>query len=217
MAKDTIVNFVLDETGSMQIIKEATINGVNEYFGTLRNTKGRVYLTLTQFNSNKVEVVHEHVIMSKVPDLNEETYRPDLFTPLYDAIGKTIKATQERIDKRKTKPAVLFVIMTDGLENASKEYTQGGIFKLIEEKTKDGWTFVFLGANQDSYVVAQSMGIPVRNAANFVPTGAGVAKGMSVMGASTSNYLDSGSQQTDSFIIDDGTNEEEEEVEVTPS
>jgi hypothetical protein len=200
MAKDTIVNFVLDETGSMQSIKQATINGVNEYFQMLRERKGRIYLTLTQFNSEKVEVVHAHVIMSKVPDLTDETYRPNNLTPLYDAVAKTIKATEERIAKRKTKPAVLCVIMSDGLENASKEWTRDGVFKLIEEKTAEGWTFAYLGANQDAYIVSESIGIARGSAMNFVATPAGVKGAMASVSQSTSDWMDTGSQPTSSFL-----------------
>lgn len=214
MAEGTIVNFVLDETGSMGVIKEATINGVNEYFQMLRERKGRVYLTLTQFNSEKVEVVHDHVIMSKVPDLTPETYQPDALTPLYDAIAATIKATEKRIAKRKSQPAVLCVIMTDGQENASKEYSRDAIFALIRDKTDEGWTFTYLGANQDSYAVARGVGIPIGNAANFVGDSAGVARGLAAVNQSTSEYLDSGSQQTSSFYASTDT---DEEAEATPT
>lgn len=212
MTKDTIVNFVLDETGSMLTVKAATISGFNEYLKSLRNAKGRVYFTLTQFNSEKIEVVHKSAAMKKVPDLTDETYQPCWNTPLYDAIAKTIEATEKRIKRRKTKPAVLCVIMTDGEENASKEWTREAIFKLIEKKTKrEGWTFAYLGANQDAYAVGFGIGIPVASSMHYPSDAQGVAVAMANVSESTSDYLAGGSVQTDSFFEPDTGVEEEED------
>lgn len=198
--KNTVVNFVLDETGSMLSVKVATISGFNEYLVGLKESKAKVWMTLTKFNSTKVEVVHDAVLVKDVPDLNEKTYVPEHLTPLYDAIGKTIRATEEALKKKRGKPAVLCVIMTDGLENASKEYTREGIFNLIEEKTKEGWTFAYLGANQDAYAVGESIGVARGSSLNFAGTPDGVAVATSAMAMATRSYLDSGSQQTADFF-----------------
>jgi hypothetical protein len=89
--KLTYVCFVLDETGSMQECKAATISGFNEYVQTLKQAAGAQYLLgLTKFNSTKVEVVYVPKPLAAVDDLTEETYQPDHLTPLYDAVGKTI-------------------------------------------------------------------------------------------------------------------------------
>jgi hypothetical protein len=164
MKKQTIksINFVLDETGSMLICKEATISGFNEYIDTLKNDKKVKYtMTLTRFNSAKIHIDYVNKRLEDVPQLTEDTYKPDNLTPLYDAIGQTIS----KVEKEKVSPKdVLFVIMTDGQENASKEYEQKTIFSLIKEKTSKGWTFAFLGANQDAYVEAGRIGVLAGNA-----------------------------------------------------
>jgi Mg-chelatase subunit ChlD len=212
--KDTIVNFVLDETGSMQSVKQATISGVNEYLESLRNQKGRVYLTLTQFNSEKIEVVHKSASVKKVPDLTDETYQPNWNTPLYDAIAETIQATEKRIKRRKNKPNVLCVIMTDGLENASKEWTRDAIFKLITEKTADGWTFAYLGANQDAFAVGQSIGIAKGSSMHYPSDARGVSIAMTSVSESTSDWMDSGGAQSSSFFTPDEDDEEEDSLTV---
>jgi hypothetical protein len=150
--------------------KETTMSGYNEYLKTLqKDDVGQNYLfTLTKFNSDKVEVIHDAVAVKDVPELTHETYDPGYTTPLYDAIGRTIKATEEKISKMRGKPAVLMVVLTDGLENASKEYSRDSVFKMISTKEKEGWTFAYLGANQDAYAEGVKIGIPKGNILNYV-------------------------------------------------
>ena len=161
----TLVAFLLDETGSMMSCKQATISGFNEYIQTLKNTKQDINFTLTKFNSLKSEVTHDCVALKDVKELNDQNYVPDNGTPLYDAIGSTIRMTEKNKDLKKRK--VLVIIQTDGEENASHEFTRDTICELIKEKEKAGWTFVFLGANIDSYKVANSIGVKASNTANY--------------------------------------------------
>lgn len=208
--KNTVVNFVLDETGSMQSVKEETISGFNAYIAKLvEEAKAKVWLTLTQFNSQKIEVVHNMVNIVDVHDLNAETYVPANYTPLYDAIGQTIRTTEEALKLKRGKPEVLCVIMTDGEENASKEWTKDRIFDLIKEKIEAGWTFAFLGADQDAYAVGAGMGIPKGSSVNYAGTREGTEKAMTTAAIATSNYLDSGSEQTSDFFenADDDPND----------
>ncbi len=199
--KTTIVNFVLDETGSMQVCWDATISGFNEYVGSLRKKKnGPVMLALTQFNSAKIETVFDHVPLKKVLDLNRDTYQPDNMTPLYDAIAHTIKKTEKRVKNYKKKPAVLCVIMTDGLENASKEYTRETLFDLVKEKEKDGWTFAYLGANQDAWRVGQSIGISQDSSITYNSSPKGTVRAMAAAAGATASYMSKASVQTDSFF-----------------
>ena len=159
--KTTHVSLLLDETGSMQSCLDATISGYNEYIGALARDKENKYLfTLTKFDSTHVTTVHDGVAIKQVPELNRDTYIPGQMTPLYDAIARGIKALGRKRN-------VLFVIITDGLENASKEYTQRGVFKMIKQKTEAGWSFVYLGANQDAYAVGGGLGIPRGNTARY--------------------------------------------------
>lgn len=157
------VNFVLDETGSMSVCREATISGFNEYISKLKQDQPKLKFTLTKFDSTKMEVVHKATPIKDVVELNQDTYVPGAMTPLYDAIATTVKAMES---DSKGKP-VLCIIMTDGEENASKEYTRDKIFALIKGKEKEGWTFIYLGANQDAWAVGQAIGLHKGNVMNY--------------------------------------------------
>lgn len=149
----TLVNFLLDETGSMSSIWNDTIKGFNQYVDGLKEQGNNVGMTLTLFNSSKVEVRFVDKPVAEVPHLNSETYRPNSGTPLYDAIGKTVA----ELEKKSPEGAVLFVIMTDGEENSSIEYSKEDILKLINRKQKEGWKFAYLGADADTWDGTQAM------------------------------------------------------------
>lgn len=197
--KKLLVNFVLDETGSMFSVKDATISGFNEYIGELKRRGENILFSLTQFNSEKVAVVHQSVPIADVPDLNADTYQPGYTTPLYDAVARTIKATDESVAAMKGKPNVLCVIQTDGLENASREYNLESVRKLIEEKTAAGWTFAFLGADQDAWVVGQSIGVPVASTMAYAGTPDGTKDAFAATATATARYAASGGAQSRSF------------------
>lgn len=159
----TSVIFLLDETGSMHAHYEETITGFNEYIQQLKKEKN-ISFTLTTFNSDTgVEVLYVDIPIARVKELTEETYKPNSTTPLYDAIGKTIKELDDRLKKKKSKPKVLFVIMTDGYENASKEYDIKAIKSLIKKKEGEDWSFIFMGINQDAWLNAKEFGFKSGN------------------------------------------------------
>ena len=156
----TFVSFVLDETGSMSSFKNTTIDGFNGYVKGLRDGGNEMYFTFTKFNSAKVEIVHDAIAIKDVKELNQETYLPSNYTPLYDAVGRTIRSVESKCGNDK----VIIAIMTDGEENASREYNQDTISRLIDEKKKAGWVFVFLGANQEAYLAGgEALGINRKN------------------------------------------------------
>jgi hypothetical protein len=179
----------------MLSVKAQTISGFNEYIESLKNdkTSKNAKFTLTKFNGAKVEIVHDGVDIEKVIPLTDATYLPDCLTPLYDAIGKTIQSI-------KSDGPVLIVIQTDGQENDSKEFTQRGIFDLIAEKKRKGWTFVFLGADMDAYAVSDSMGISKGNTANYA--GSQIGAVMRAVTTASINYTHSNSAQTENFFRD---------------
>ena len=177
MTKKVFVSFVLDETGSMSSCKAETISGYNEYIKALDRS---VRFTLTKFNSSKLKVVHDAVKIKNVPELTNETYVPDNMTPLYDAIAATIKSTE----KKAKKSPVLFVVMTDGHENASKEHDLKSVQALIAEKD---WTFVYLGANQDAWAVGTAMGIAGANTVSY--SASKTASTMSALGGASSRFV----------------------------
>lgn len=197
MAKNkTIVNFILDKSGSMGTVKDATISGFNEYIDTLKkDKKNRYEFTLTLFDTNVTKPVKAEPI-DKVPKLNKETYNPDGWTALYDAVCKTIKDV--RVSKG---DKAIAVIMTDGAENSSKEYTIQTMTKLIKEREKKGnWTFIYLGANQDAYAVGQNFGMAVGNITNFNATARGMGATMVTLANNTMMYAASNLSTTDSYF-----------------
>ena len=196
-SKKTLVIFLLDETGSMESYKEATINGFNEYLQSLKKDGKDTLFTLTRFNSDKIETPYSAVPISEVEELTDETYRPDAMTPLYDAIAKTVRKTEEALKGKRSKPKILFVIQTDGLENASREHDRKAIFQMIEAKKAEKWMFVYLGADQDAWDVGTSIGIPGSNTMNY--TGAKTREAFAVAAAASVSYRASPYEQTDKF------------------
>lgn len=199
MGKRIRISFVLDETGSMQTVKGQTISGFNEYVKTLRAEKnaGDIRFTLTKFSSARVRVVHDGVKLDKVELLTGDSYNPANLTPLYDAIGRTIRS----IEGKTKKTNVLIVIQTDGQENASKEFTRDGIFSLISEKKKAGWTFVFLGADQDAWAAGYALGLDKGNVMSYASADTG--KAFQRAAAGTVSYTQRGGGQTSDFFAED--------------
>lgn len=143
----TVLTFVQDETSSMQPIAKQTIDAFNEYFSTLKRAKeiGTVEVLISQFSlaspEESVRVLYEGALKN-VPKLTAKTYRPRGITPLLDAVGTAVTQTEAKEADR-----YLFIVQTDGHENASKEYTYEKVAKLMAKKEKaKNWTVVFLGA-----------------------------------------------------------------------
>lgn len=159
------VGFCLDETGSMGRSRQATINGFNEFLADTKTQPGKTRLSLTKFSDRGAQEpmfrpVHEGADIQDVPELTD--YNPYGNTPLFDAIGYTIKQLESWLSADKDKWSVLFVIQTDGEENASREYTREKIFELIRRKEAEGWRFIYLGVDQDEYAAetaSTSMGL----------------------------------------------------------
>lgn len=159
--RDVAVGFCLDESGSMDKCLSETVNGFNAYRDQLAGQKGKTTVTLTMFSdtawyaaySQAVEPTYRTFCVAKPVKKLEAlvagtTYRPRGNTPLFDAIGNTIRNLEEEI-KSRDDVSVTVVIQTDGFENASREFSREAIAKLIRKKEKAGWTFVYLGANMD--------------------------------------------------------------------
>jgi uncharacterized protein YegL len=194
---ETIVNFILDKSGSMESVRSATISGFNEYIQTLKKDGTKYKFSLTLFDTG-ITQMYTNEPLEAVKDLDMERYSPGGGTALYDAACSTIKAMRDKVGKTQK---VITVIMTDGEENSSKEYTEAQLKAMITELEKTGkWTFVFLGANQDSYASAQKFGIAHGNTANFMATGAGTARAFKVMAMATSNLSASGGGGTSAFF-----------------
>lgn len=166
--KNVLVSVILDKSGSMTTVRDNTISGFNEYLNNLKNTKDIKYdINLTLFDTDVIK--GKTISLDDQEMLTIETYVPSGMTALYDAVCMTIKEIEK--EKKKT----LVVIITDGEENSSKEYTQEQFKTLVEEKTKEGnFTFVYLGANQDAWQNASRYGFNKDNVSNFNNSSAGV-------------------------------------------
>src|SRR5262245_60445054 len=138
----TLVTFLLDETGSMESIKDDTIGGFNSYLGSLKAEAAAIDFTLIKFDSRRIEKICVAVPVSQVAELTLENYQPGASTPLIDAACKTIRAVEKSL--KGGNPKVVVCIQTDGHENASTEHTWDELNALIREKTAAGWQFNFL-------------------------------------------------------------------------
>jgi hypothetical protein len=144
-----------------------------------RKIEGKAFITTVLFD-DQYELLHDRVNIAKVNNITEKEYFVRGSTALLDAIGKTIakeKAIQDTLGKNEKADKVLFVIITDGLENASKEYNSSTVKKLIEtQKEKYGWEFLFLGANIDAIETANTIGISAERAVNYKSDSIGTKK-----------------------------------------
>ena len=154
--KATFVSFLLDETGSMQSIKDDTVGGFNAYVETLQKDGADIIFSLVSFNSSVTQKRYVGEPIDKIEPLTDANYQPRAMTPLIDASVKIIKATDEAVQKRDDDPNVVIVMQTDGQENVSVEYTTADLAALIKEKEAAGWQFVFLGAGLDASTATAS-------------------------------------------------------------
>lgn len=162
--------FILDESGSMSGLTADTIGGFNSLIAKQKKEEGEA-LVSTVFFSNESRVVHDRVKLEEIPGLTDRDYVPSGCTALLDAVGGAVRhisnihkyAREEDIPEK-----TLFVITTDGMENASRKYSYKDVKQLIERVQEErGWEFVFLGANIDAAETAGSMGIRAENAVDY--------------------------------------------------
>lgn len=180
--KDVELVFILDRSGSMGGLESDTIGGYNSMLSKQKKEKtGKVSVTTVLFD-DQYELLYNQVPIEKVSLMTEEEYYVRGSTALLDAIGKTVMQVKANQDKKEIKDKVLFVIITDGMENASREYRVEQVKKLIEErKEKDNWEFLFLGANIDAIGAAKDLGIDSSRAVRFKSDKKGTAKNYEVL------------------------------------
>jgi hypothetical protein len=170
--RSILINFVLDKSGSMDSIRSATISGFNEFKNDQATEDGEAFFTLTLFDT-QFDTVCEAVPMREVPDLDRGSYKPGGMTALYDAIGHTMRITDDFVAAHKP-DQVLFGIMTDGEENSSREFSRDRIFQMIQDRQNLAhYEFIYLGANQDSYESGQRMGLRDGRTLDYMATDAG--------------------------------------------
>lgn len=169
--KTQIYNLVvLDKSGSMGCIRRAAMEGFNETLAGIKKAQQEYaetqqhYISLVTFCSCSRDAVYDKVPVAEAEPLTLNQYEPCCCTPLYDAMGFALTSLRAHV-KDIDDVAVVVTIITDGLENASKEYNRNSIRALVDSLKNEGWTFTFMGANQNSSEVAQSLAI--RNSQDF--------------------------------------------------
>jgi uncharacterized protein YegL len=201
------VYFVLDRSGSMDAIRSDVIGGFNSFVEEQRAQPGRCLMTLIQFDGGDPhEVLESARPIEQVARLSSSRFVPRGNTPLFDAMGHAIADATIRREKLgaagEPYEEILFVTFTDGMENASREYTRAQIFELIRKRQEIGWSFVYLGANQDAYAVSERIGYGRGSVQNFVPD----ARGTELAFTSTSRSVTRLREQAATGVVRDREN-----------
>ena len=162
--------FILDKSGSMSGLESDTIGGYNAMLKKQQEEPGEGIVTTVLFDDN-YELLHDRINIKGIRPITEKEYFVGGCTALLDAMGKTIHKivnVQRHTSEDQRSDKVMFVITTDGMENASCEYTYEKIKEMVEyQKEKYGWEFIFLGANIDAISTAARFGIGADRAANY--------------------------------------------------
>lgn len=171
MKKTQVFNvIILDRSGSMESIRHAAVEGFNETLAGIKKAQERFadtqdhFVSLVTFCSCETRHMFDKTPVADANPLKLEDYQPCCCTPLYDAMGITLTAMRRHVQKIED-AVVVVTIITDGMENASHEYNGKTVKELVERLRGEGWTFTYMGANQDSVEVAMTLSI--RNARNF--------------------------------------------------
>jgi len=184
MKDETDITVVLDRSGSMASVRDDTIGGFNSFLEEQKAAPGSARVSLVQFD-DKYEVVYECRDVQDAPPLTPQTFVPRGSTALLDAIGRTMTATGVRLaalPEAERPEKVLLVVMTDGQENASLEFTGSQIFDMITHQRKNySWEVAFIGANQDAVVTGASYGLPASNALDYDATPVGTRRAFGIL------------------------------------
>ena len=195
----TDITVLLDKSGSMVNMKSEVISGFNSFLKRQKETSGEAVITLIEFDKCDIHnafngTVYTAKPINEAPILNKELYVPCGMTPLRDALGMAIKNTGDRLssmDEKDRPSKVIFMIITDGYENASSEYSQIQVKEMTEHQTNVyNWDFIFLGANIDSFAQGNLVGIKTVTIADFSSNN--VVKAFNMTSDKVSNYRISG-------------------------
>ena len=180
----TEIVFILDRSGSMCGLEEDTIGGFNSLIAKQKKQEGEALISTILFD-DCTEVLHDRIPLDRIKPMTEEDYYVRGCTALMDALGKAIKhiSTIHKYAREEDRPSkTIFIITTDGKENASRQYSSERVKKMVEErKSKYGWEFLFLGANIDAVETAGHFGISKDRAVNYHSDAEGTALNYEVL------------------------------------
>ena len=196
----TEIIFILDRSGSMAGLQQDTIGGYNNFLHTQRQVPGEAKVTTILFD-DKYEVLHNGLDINKIRPITNREYFARGSTALLDAVGKTINNVGARFsntDENDRPEKVIVVITTDGMENASREFTYERISQMItHQQEKYNWEFLFLGANIDAAKEAASLGIRDGRSSNYEASAGGTAALFNVLSNSIASYRFAGKIEKD--------------------
>lgn len=196
--------FILDRSGSMSGLESDTIGGFNSMLKKQLEVDGECRITTALFD-HEYELLHDRIDIHAVEAMTEEEYYVGGATALIDAIGMTIQKISNA--EKNTKDGyraekVMFVIITDGEENSSREYSAAQVKALVEDKkSKEGWEFIFLGANIDSVQTAGRFGISADRAVDYIADSEGTQLNYSAMADAVASYRASGMVDESQFEV----------------
>jgi hypothetical protein len=185
VAQKVHVGIVLDRSGSMEDCRSDAIGAVNSYLRQVKDDKDmEACISLVTFDSQSIDVIRDHVPAGSCAELGTDEYQPRAQTPLLDAVGHGVSLLDKRKDAGER---CILAVMTDGLENASREYTKETIKALLDRKQKeDGWLVLYLGAGHDAWAQASAIGLHAGNVANFDKSA--LVGSMAAVGARSRRY-----------------------------
>jgi hypothetical protein len=206
MKNKTDITIILDRSGSMESVKQDTIGGFNSFLSEQQKVAGEASLSLVQFD-DQYEVVYEDKDINAANRLTEATFQPRGSTALFDAVGRTINSIGRRLaalSEEERPDKVLLVIMTDGFENASQEFTAAKISEMINHQhSVYSWEFMFIGANQDAVLSAREIGIPAAASLTYAANSEGMQAAYSMVAEKISNYRLSSNKEALEFNEED--------------
>lgn len=191
---------IIDRSGSMNTIRDDAIGGFNVFLEDQKKEPGEASLTRVIFD-DEITTIDENVPLADVEPFTRETFVPRNTTALLDAVGSTIDSISKRLEntpKDKVPEKVIFAILTDGAENASRKYSRKQVFDMITEKKKnERWEFIFLAANQDAISAGMSIGMSAGDSHSFVADKGGTKMAYNLMSSSMSSYRSGNSGSSD--------------------
>ena len=187
--KKEYVLFVLDESGSMESCKKETINGFNEQLQELNKTSDiKTFVSLVKFSSD-VETLFWNKPLEDVEYLTMENYTPNGMTAMLDAVGQSVNRLRNDTPTDVDDVTFLVIIVSDGAENSSKEFTWEMVRELITKCKEDkAWTITYMGSNQDLTQIQRGMNIDIGNTMVYTSTGTGTQMAFTNMSTGLANY-----------------------------